>query len=172
LDLSPDVEPALSSFIESCLSFDVDRRPTTACEVRQSLLRLASRPGRLKRWAWRRRGALTASLVPVSAALVLGGYALANLPPLAERQFLAAQRAEQKGDYQGALARLDSAESNGFDHQQIVKLRGHANYRLAQQAFSAGDFPTARDFCTKALDAGERSGQAYLLRARSQLQLG
>ena len=166
-----DVEPALSAFIDCCLSFDPDGRPDTAHAMALALRRLASWPGRLKRSAWRHRRAVTVSLVPLSAALAVGGVVMATQPPYAERQFLAAEAAQQRGDYPGVLTQLDVAESKGFDGRQVAKLRQSAYYGLAQQAFATGDFLSARDHCTNAIDTAEATWQTFLLRARSQLHL-
>ena len=94
------------------------------------------------------------------------GYALAKLPPAAERQFLAALHARQEGDLPGALLRLDAAETKGYDAREIAGLRGELHFQLAKQAFLAGDLIAARDHCREALDAGKTNWQTYFLRAR------
>jgi tetratricopeptide (TPR) repeat protein len=88
-----DVEPELSALIDRCLSFDVERRPQSAAALAGALRRLSSWRGRLWRRAWRHRRVLMVSLIPLVAALGIGGYALSTMPPYAHRQFLKAKQA-------------------------------------------------------------------------------
>jgi serine/threonine protein kinase len=170
-ELNRAVEPALAALIERCLAFDVESRPATASEVAAALRPFLSRPGRLKRWSWRHRRGLAATLLPLCGLLTLGGYQWTTLPTYAERQFAAAQRARGRGDFSAVLGHLDQAALHGFDRRQIAPLAGDVYYRLAQRAFADRDFSLARDQAAKAVESARPTWQGYLLRARAQFHL-
>ncbi|HET6881709.1 MAG TPA: serine/threonine-protein kinase, partial [Pirellulales bacterium] len=167
-----DVDPGLVELLQRCLSFDPDGRPETGYLVAVELRFLMSSPTRFWGWVYLHRQAVAAALMAICAGAAIGGYALANLPPAAERQFLAALNARRQGDLPGALVRLDAAESKGYDAREIAGLRGELHFQLAKQAFSLGDLVGARDHCGEALDAGKTNWQTYFLRARAQFSLG
>jgi serine/threonine protein kinase len=168
---NPDVWPELASLIERCLACDVNQRPASAAEAAASLRRLLTRRSRTIRWANRHRRGLAVLLALAGTLFVAGGYAVATLPPYGERQFAAARRAAEGGEYERVLTRLTEAEEHGFNRQEIFPLRGEAHYRLAQRALAEDDFAVARDHCTKAIDARSTTWQVYLLRARARFRL-
>jgi serine/threonine protein kinase/predicted negative regulator of RcsB-dependent stress response len=168
---NPEVSPELAALIERCLAYDVGQRPRKASDVAAELRQLLTRRSRLKRWSRHHRRAVAAMVMTFFLAIAAGSYALATRAPYAERQFAAARAAAELGDYQQALVYLADAQQHGFDSQQIAELRGEAHYRLAKHAFDVADFAAARDECGKAIDAGRKTWQAYLLRARSKFHL-
>lgn len=171
IERNPALEPALASLIERCLAFEMEQRPATAYEVAAALRGMLSPAGRMKRFGWRHRRGLVSGVLALCGALAAGGYLLATLPSYAEQQFSKGLEAARRGEYPEALTRFTRAADHGFDRGQIEPHLGEAHFRLAQQALAAGDYALARDQAKIALDAGRRTWQTYLCRARAQFHL-
>lgn len=171
-ELNPDVGPELARLIECCLAFDVDQRPESAAIVAATLQGFLSRRNRARRWVGRHRMEVGAAAMCACLVTAAGAFAVANMPGYAERQFQAAQQANEQDRWQTSLVHLSNAEDHGFDRRKVAELRGEAHYRLSKQAFEARDFVASRDECNQAIEAGRQSWQIYLLRARSEFHVG
>jgi serine/threonine protein kinase len=165
-------QPPLAGLMARCLSFDVEARPPSAEHLARALRRLAGRGGRWRRWMWRHRGPLRTVQAATCLGALVVGFALAGQPSYGERQFLAAKRAAEQGDCQVALAKLDAAETAGYQPRAVVQLRADVYYRLAAKAFLAGDYLAALEHSSLLLRLEPARWQAYLLRARTHLRLG